>query len=64
MSRAFNRLREQVNDLEEQLMQIKGALALVEIEGLADAIDSSEKGQQLRRALINIEKITNPRRNR
>ncbi|MFI6732092.1 hypothetical protein ACIBI9_04095 [Nonomuraea sp. NPDC050451] len=62
MSRDFNRLRDRVNDLEETLLQIRGAVALVAFEHLADVIPDTEQGRQLRRILINIEKIANPRR--
>lgn len=62
MSREFNRLRDRVNDLEEQLDQIGGAVALIEFEHLADVIPDTEQGRQLRRILINIEKIVNSRR--
>lgn len=63
MSRVVVRLHERIDRLEEQLDQIRGAVALVEFEHLADVIPDTEQGRQLRRILINIEKIANPRRN-
>jgi hypothetical protein len=57
MSSAFKRLTEQLNNREEQLDQIRGAIALVEIEHLADAIADTDQGRQLRQVLTNISKL-------
>lgn len=54
MNTANRRLRDRVDGLEEQLDQIRGALALVDDEQLLDAVDDSDRGQQLRQVLVNI----------
>lgn len=59
MSGSARRRADRLDDLEECLEQVLGALDVVDDEQLLDAIPHTDKGRQLARVLANLRVLAN-----